>query len=775
MDLFDQHLIQITETEAPLAARMRPRTLDEFIGQDHIIGQGRLLRRAISLDQLSSLIFYGPPGTGKTTLARVIANTTRADFIAINAVLSGVKEIRAAIETAQEQRKYHNQKTILFVDEVHRFNKSQQDALLPWVENGTVILIGATTENPYFEVNKALVSRSRIFQLKPLNEQDLYRVVEQTLNDKQRGYGNLAIKIDPDALAHLINVANGDARSLLNALELAVETTPLTVEDSPFTAKTQQSTTPLTVEDSPFTAKTQQSTSANTTGVIHITLAVAEESIQQRAVLYDKEGDVHFDTISAFIKSLRGSDPDAALYWLAKMVYAGEDPRFIFRRMLILASEDVGLADPQAVVVVNSCAEAFDRVGMPEGRYHLAQAALYLATAPKSNSIMGFFDALAAVEQEREAEVPTHLKDANRDQKGFGHGAGYLYPHAYRDHWVAQQYLPASLQGQVFYQPSTQGFEGEINVQVARRREAQLAAMVSGLGTEPIEILTYSNTDAASERWLQRTLSQIGTQLATVRERIFTIAQLQRHHVVLDINAGTGLLTWEAVRHVPEGGVYACVRSESDAQALREQAVTLDEIRRPMVINAQITELSAVLASQASGVNFDYIIGRNALVNEPDKNAAAQILAQILPQTGRIVLAETVPKHTQRLYRLLDEQKLGAKLYARLVTAEEAIYTNSSDSMLNWNAEDLRTSFEVAGLKVEVVLEKNSTPMHITSAFLNRLFTSNANRPSYLDRLALTLTPQELKAIKDIFTQCLLNKTVNWESSIAFVQAWQKL
>ncbi|MBN3947417.1 MAG: AAA family ATPase, partial [Nostoc sp. NMS7] len=378
MDLFDQHLTKITEEEAPLAARMRPQTLDQFIGQDHLIGQGRLLRRAISLDQLSSLIFSGPSGTGKTTLARVIANTTRAHFIAINAVLSGVKEIRAAIEIAQQKRKFHNQRTILFVDEVHRFNKSQQDALLPWVENGTIILIGATTENPFFEVNKALVSRSRIFQLQQLTDKDLYKIVEQTLADSERGYGKLTVQIDTDALAHLVNVTNGDARSLLNALQLAVETTP-----------------------------------PDATGVIHIPLAVAEESIQQRAVLYDKEGDAHFDTISAFIKSLRGSDPDAALYWLAKMVYAGEDPRFIFRRMLILASEDVGLADPQAVVVTNACAEAFDRVGMPEGRYHLAQAVLYLATAPKSNSLMGFFDALAAVEIENVAEVPTHLKDAN--------------------------------------------------------------------------------------------------------------------------------------------------------------------------------------------------------------------------------------------------------------------------------------------------------------------------------------------------------------------------
>ncbi|MFN5980626.1 MAG: AAA family ATPase, partial [Pseudanabaena sp.] len=375
-------------------------------------GQGRLLRRAIQADRLSSLIFYGPPGTGKTTLARIIANTTNAHFIAINAVLAGVKEIREAIETAQTQRGYHNQRTILFVDEVHRFNKSQQDALLPWVENGTIILIGATTENPFFEVNKALVSRSRLFQLKPLTESDLRRVLEQAISDRQRGYGNLNVNVTEEAIAHLANVANGDARSLLNALELAVETTEPDQDSA-----------------------------------IAITLSVAEESIQQRAVLYDKEGDAHFDTISAFIKSVRGSDPDAALYWLAKMVYAGEDSRFILRRLLILASEDIGLADPQAVVVVNACAEAFDRIGLPEGRYHLAQATLYLANAPKSNSLIGFFDAIAAVEQERQSDVPNPLKDGNRDKKGFGHGAGYLYPHAYRDHWIEQQYLPSSLQG----------------------------------------------------------------------------------------------------------------------------------------------------------------------------------------------------------------------------------------------------------------------------------------------------------------------------------------
>jgi len=436
MDLFDTNREAVLSRAAPLANRMRPRSLDEYIGQEHIIGPGRLLRRAIQIDQLSSVIFYGPPGTGKTTLARIIANTTKANFISINAVLAGVKEIREAIDDAQKALAHYQKRTTLFVDEVHRFNKSQQDALLPHVENGTLTLIGATTENPYFEVNKALVSRSRIFQLTVLTEADLKAIAVQALSDKERGYGNKNVVIDDDALNHLVRTANGDARGVLNALELAVETT------------------------------------AEEGGVIRITRAIAEDSIQQRAVLYDRDGDAHYDTISAFIKSLRGSDPDAALYWMAKMVYAGEDPRFIFRRMLIFACEDVGMADPNALTVVVNAAKAFDYVGLPEGRFHLSHACIYCATAPKSNSSMAFFDALNTVARSASDDVPNHLRDASRDSKDLGHGKGYLYPHAYRDHWVAQQYLPDHLKGQVFYVPGDIGYERHVKERIERYRQS---------------------------------------------------------------------------------------------------------------------------------------------------------------------------------------------------------------------------------------------------------------------------------------------------------------
>jgi putative ATPase len=434
--LFQEAAQRYQAEKAPLADRMRPRTLDEFVGQEHILGPGKLLRRAIEADRITSVIFYGPPGSGKTTLARIIAGTTRSHFASLNAVLAGVKDIREQIEAARRRLEHHRQRTILFIDEVHRFNKSQQDALLPHVENGTVVLIGATTENPYFEVNKALVSRSRIFQLETLRMDHLRQVVRQTLANNERGYGKLDVRIEPEALDHLVDTANGDARSLLNALELAVETTE-------------------PAED----------------GAIHIDMAVAEDSIQKRAVLYDKEGDAHFDTISAFIKSLRGSDADAALYWLARMVYAGEDPRFLLRRMLIFAGEDIGLADPRALQVATAAAQGFEYVGMPEGQFLLAECCLYLATAPKSNSVMAYFQALAYVEKEQTDDIPDPIKDASRDKKGFGHGEGYKYPHAFRDHYVPQQYLPDQMQGTYFYEPGELGYEKTVAQRLAYWRE----------------------------------------------------------------------------------------------------------------------------------------------------------------------------------------------------------------------------------------------------------------------------------------------------------------
>ena len=753
MDLFEHQQQQLAATQAPLAARMRPRSLDEFVGQSNIIGPGRLLRRAIEADQLSSLIFYGPPGTGKTTLARVIANTTQAKFLSINAVLGGIKEIRQAIEQAQTFRGQYGQRTILFVDEVHRFNKAQQDALLPWVENGTVVLIGATTENPYFEVNKALLSRSRIFQLKSLSANDLADVLQQVLTDVERGYGDRNIRIEADAQAHLINIANGDARTLLNALELAVETTPV-----------------------------------DSQGVVQITLAVAEDSIQQRAVLYDKEGDVHFDTISAFIKSVRGSDPDAALYWLARMIYAGEDPRYIFRRLVILASEDVGLADPHAVSVVTSCADAFDRVGMPEGRYPLAQATLHLATAPKSNSTMAFFDALAAVEREREAEVPGPMRDANRDKKGFGHGAGYLYPHAYRDHWVAQQYLPSSLQGQVFYQPSDQGYEASICAQVTRRREAQLAGLLemdrarslvpifASVAASERETLTLGPDNPVQDRWLQRATSQLGEQLGQVRDRIFSALEPQRHHVLLDLNANSGLLTWEAVRQVPEGGVYSCTYRQQDYQALTEQAAALADETQPQILLTTPAAWQCALgqlASQGAAVpsKFDGIIGRKVLTTVDSKLAVVRQIAGLLDSAGRVVLAEDLPHRAQRLCALIEHSGISPSLYQKLATAEEQIYHSPLDAHLSWDIDDLKAVFEQAKLQCDIQVVSQQRAQLITTALLKRWLDEPGKYRQALS--AQGLSKQELKAVRSHF-QTLKGQTVPWQQTIAFVFACHK-
>ena len=429
MDLFDYMRQTNQEKEAPLAARLRPRTLDEVVGQQHIIGKDKLLYRAIQADKLSSIIFYGPPGTGKTTLARVIANTTSAEFMQINATVAGKKDMEEVVAKAKDNRGMFGKKTILFIDEIHRFNKSQQDYLLPFVEDGTLILIGATTENPYFEVNGALLSRSRIFELKALEKEDILELLHRAVTDVEKGMGSYRAVLDEDAADFLADVANGDARAALNALELGVLTTPR-------------------AED----------------GKIHIDLEVAQECIQKRAVRYDKDGDNHYDTISAFIKSMRGSDPDAAVYYLGRMLYAGEDIKFIARRIMIHAAEDVGMADPQALNVAVSAAQAVERIGMPEARIILAEAVIYIASAPKSNSVISAIDqAMEAVRTEKTRPVPVHLKDTHyKGAEKLGHGAGYLYPHDFPGHYVKQQYLPDGMEGRTFYHPSDEGFEKEV-------------------------------------------------------------------------------------------------------------------------------------------------------------------------------------------------------------------------------------------------------------------------------------------------------------------------
>lgn len=428
MDLFDYMRNNTMETEAPLASRLRPKTLEEVVGQQHIIGRDKLLYRAIKADKISSIIFYGPPGTGKTTLAKVIANTTRAEFTQINATVAGKKDMEEVVKAAKDCLGMYGKRTILFVDEIHRFNKGQQDYLLPFVEDGTLILIGATTENPYFEVNGALLSRSVIFELKPLEKQDVRTLIERAVYDKERGMGAYDAVIDEEAEEFLADMAGGDARAALNAIELGVLTTGRSAD-----------------------------------GKIHLTLKAVSECIQKRVVRYDKTGDNHYDTISAFIKSMRGSDPDAAVYYLARMLYAGESVAFIARRIMICASEDVGNADPQALQVAVAAAQAAERVGMPEAQLILAQAAVYVASAPKSNSCTNaIFAAMESVKRQK-ATVPVHLKDSHyRGAEKLGHGLGYEYAHDFPKHFSKQRYLPEELGDVKFYEPGENGYEKEI-------------------------------------------------------------------------------------------------------------------------------------------------------------------------------------------------------------------------------------------------------------------------------------------------------------------------
>ena len=437
MDLFDYMRENTMKKESPLASRLRPRTLDEVVGQQHIIGKDRLLYRAIKADKISSVIFYGPPGTGKTTLAKVIANTTSADFRQINATVAGKKDMEAVVEQAKENWGMYGKKTILFIDEIHRFNKGQQDYLLPFVEDGTIILIGATTENPYFEVNGALLSRSAIFELRPLSIEDMRTIIHRAVYDTERGMGAYHAEIDEDALDFLADLAGGDARTALNAVELGVLTTDPAAD-----------------------------------GKIHLTLDVVSECIQKRTVGYDKKGDNHYDTISAFIKSMRGSDPDAAVFYLAKMLYAGEDVKFIARRIMICASEDVGNADPMALTVAVSAAQAVERIGMPESQIILAQAVAYVATAPKSNAaVNAIFEATDAVKHTR-TTVPSHLQDAHYPgSANLGRGTGYKYAHDYPNHYVKQQYMPSELEGRVFYRPSDNGYEKTIAAHMKKLKE----------------------------------------------------------------------------------------------------------------------------------------------------------------------------------------------------------------------------------------------------------------------------------------------------------------
>ena len=700
-DLFSHRGEQLRQGLAPLADRMRPRILEEFQGQEEILGPGRLLRRAITADRVGNLILHGPPGVGKTTLARIIAASTRAHFSSINAVLAGVKELRIAVDDAKRRLDQHGLRSILFIDEVHRFNSAQQDALLPWVENGTVTLIGATTENPYFEVNKALVSRSRLFRMLPLEARHLQELLLRALRDPERGYGNREVVMTNDACRHLVDVAGGDARSLLNALELAVETTP-----------------------------------ADADGAITIDLAIAEESIQQRAVLYDKQGDAHFDTISAFIKSLRGSDPDAALFWLARMVEAGENPRFIFRRMLISAGEDIGLADPQAMVVVEACAAAFERVGLPEGLYPMAQAALYLASTEKSNSLLGFFDALKSVKATSQQTVPSHLRDANRDGQAFGDGVGYRYPHAYAEHWVAQQYLPNQLQGEVFWQPGALGWEGQRRERMQQRRAAQLAAAAENeaeLGT----VLSSGPEDPTLNRWLQRQLGAEGQRLDGLRQRLWHSAHWQRHDRVLILEARSLLWALDPLAATPEGGVVIQAASADDAERLTAQLQVLDSLRQPRLLDQLET-----------GERFEWIAARHPFrhCNAAELHQQLDALTALASPTAELRFLFSRPQlgPAGALLALAQTSPAERELLAQVAPLEQAWLTTPPEPLA------LEQQLAQRGWQVQSQHWGERLELEVNAGLVERWFSPTSPYRIQLDQL---LKPHQVQQIAQLFQQ----------------------
>lgn len=787
--------------DEPLASRMRARTLNEYIGQDHIIGEGRLLRRCITADRLSSVIFYGPPGVGKTTLAKVIANHTKSFFITLNAVLTGVADIRAAIKEATEHLTLYSQRTILFVDEVHRWNKAQQDALLPYVENGTIILIGATTENPFFEVNRALVSRSRIFSLRPLTRKNLLDIAKQALEDKERGYGNWQVTFEVGALEHLVDSSGGDARSLLNALELAVETTPPVWR--PYASP------PIPAYNS----------------TIYISREAAEQSIQKKVVLYDKDGDYHYDVISAFIKSLRGRDVDAALYWLARMIAAGEDPHFIFRRMLISACEDTGMASPYAISIVSSCAAAFDRVGLPEGRYFLAHAAIFLSTCPKSNSSMAFFDALKVIENTAETqsnksknaqeesetygEVPNHLKDASRDDKGLGHGAGYKYPHSYTDHWVAQQYLPRELVGRVFYTPSEQGYEKTIKEEVLARRETQIAIILDGVNKEgeenkkdgskverigyksksstfiqnaltrgveeseeerrstysehniakwweggsfnnSTENLTFSPEDKKKEdaltradnAWRVRVDVNKAEVLLAIRNRLITISGVLRYHRCLIWNADNGLLLWELLRKCPEGIVAGVCRSQGAIDILTQYGRTLEEIDKPLFMLRGEGANNNYLTQEEFNkvlVNFEY---KGAIFDRLFFQDPFSSIKSIEALSLAIKEATRKEKEKEVGKAFTDDKEAGKYV---MIPSDKKSYLADNYAVLIVQRIPCKTQYISDLVKNQVLGEKNLTP------YLDTLNKMREAEVAFFSNKENDLFNWEAKTIKEIF------------------------